>query len=942
MKTQISRDGFRPDKRYSGVYQQQGRMITDRDWNELVDILKSRLDEGMADVVGDGLPRRRAVRIAKGAANSPGGLAFQPGVVYAGGVAARVAGAAGAAVPFRFDQQADFPSAPLPPAGQAYVLYADVWERPVTALEDGELRDPALNGADTTTRTRTMAQIKWAQAARDAQGTLIAWNPESPAQNPPRGNGTLTVSVPARGTGDPAGVADSAGGDFLFRVEVHDVRWAGTDASQPTELTLKWSRENGAEQHRMLEAPSSFKAGPWIYEVFQPESELHLGYHWPAAWRPVRGKLSAGFPLPDPQTDGGSLVRRWDGYCVLRRSGAAWSFSADESPARTAPGAVASLDRSASARLNVRLLDLELSLDLQDKVFLPGDSWQAPVRQAIHQPGDSLLLAAPPSGIVHRYVTLADVSPTGDVTPALPTFSALSELTAADIRYDGAGCQSGLFDASHDTAQKALDRLWQLGAQHAAYAKLADTSIYQGKTVANVRDALDLLSNVHARQILYDGRTGVPDVQTAVDELFARPNGDANGFTVGTGGEFPNLMTALQTLLAGSRRDVRLFLLPGDHVLDPASPVASPAQPVHLSLAGSGWATRLLVRRRAAFVNFASLTFQSLAIEVDPEMTIEVTNGELNFLDNRISGFSKEGLIRPVSCTRLLVRDNIAEVTVEDPMAEPTALLTPLDTEQTVRELLTTHSPRLFTVRAQALVDKLRALSPAVRAQRVFVFETNLERSSSDLPRDAYLELLANLRQGPDTGAVALLATIRRQAMERVAPGVFLQIGVPNIPTRLESNQILGTVALYGAPGSELSGTDLSNIAGRIVGGLVFDPSATADLIATGNRLSGFQVGFAMIDTLRSTRPVSPLFQRLALSDNTIDATFNQLVANSVELTGNLLTAAAFGWVVGEEALFVGNAVRTDVTVDTAVRNLVQAGNSAHLRIRPAAPVIPK
>jgi hypothetical protein len=626
------------------------------------------------------------------------------------------------------------------------------------------------------------------------------------------------------------------------------VRWAGNDSSQPgqpTDLVIKWSRENGAEQHKALEAPSSFKAGSWIYEIFKPDSELHLGYHWPASWQPARGRLFAGFPPLDPQTEAGSLVRRWDGFCVLHRSGTAWSFSpaAGESPARTAPGAAVALDRSANFRLTVRLIDLELGLDLQDKVFLPGDSWQVPVRQAIHQPGDSLLVAAPPSGIVHRYVTLANVSPAGDVTSVLPTFSALSELTAADIRYDGSGCRSSLFNASHDTAQKALDRLWQLGAEHAAYAKPADSSIYQGKTVATVRHALDLLSDVRARQIVYDGRTGVPDVQTAVDELFARPNGDSNGFTVGTGGEFPSLMTALQTLLAGSRRDVRLFLLPGDHVLNPTAPIVSPAQPVHLSLAGSGWATRLLVRQRAAFNNFASLTFQSLAIEIDPEMTIEVTNGELNLLDNRISGFSKEGLLRPVGCTRLLVRDNIVEVSVGDRAA---------------------------------------------------------------------------------------------------GPGVFLQIGFPNIPTRLESNQIFGTVALYGAPGAELSEADLSTVAGRIAGGLGFDISATADLVASGNRMSGFQAGSAMIDTLLTRTPVFPLFQRLALSDNTFDSPLNQLVANSVELTGNLLTAAPFGWVVGEEALFVGNAVRTDVTVVTAVRNLVQAGNSARLRIRPAPPVVPK
>ena len=33
MKTQISRDAFRAGRRDSSVYQQQGRMLTDADWN---------------------------------------------------------------------------------------------------------------------------------------------------------------------------------------------------------------------------------------------------------------------------------------------------------------------------------------------------------------------------------------------------------------------------------------------------------------------------------------------------------------------------------------------------------------------------------------------------------------------------------------------------------------------------------------------------------------------------------------------------------------------------------------------------------------------------------------------------------------------------------------------------------------------------------------------
>ena len=69
MKTEISRDSHQPEKRYSGVYQQQGRMLTDADWNELVEILKERLNDALKDVVGSkdkeggvgGTPRHRAL-----------------------------------------------------------------------------------------------------------------------------------------------------------------------------------------------------------------------------------------------------------------------------------------------------------------------------------------------------------------------------------------------------------------------------------------------------------------------------------------------------------------------------------------------------------------------------------------------------------------------------------------------------------------------------------------------------------------------------------------------------------------------------------------------------------------------------------------------------------------------------------------------------------------
>src|SRR5690606_32390505 len=112
MKTQISRNAYRREKRYSGVYQQQGRVITDSDWNELVDTLKERVDEALIDVVGSGSPKGRAAALQMAGT----ALKILPGVVYAGGLEGRIVPAPGQSSPFDYHQQGDFPAPPPLPA----------------------------------------------------------------------------------------------------------------------------------------------------------------------------------------------------------------------------------------------------------------------------------------------------------------------------------------------------------------------------------------------------------------------------------------------------------------------------------------------------------------------------------------------------------------------------------------------------------------------------------------------------------------------------------------------------------------------------------------------------------------------------------------------------------------------------------------------------------
>jgi len=544
MKTQISRDTHRPAKRYSGVYQQQGRMITDSDWNELVEILRRRLGEALRDVVDDGAPRERAVELVDAPADADGHeFRIQPGWVYADGVAAQVVADPDEDVVgnFRFAQQADFPGASAP-ADTAGVFYADVWERPVVSLEDPDpadsddpendprlldralfLRDPALHGADTTTRTQTMAQIKWAPEGVDLTDA---------EQNPQRGDAPLDVTLRAQTEEadecDPCAdevAISTRTGNYLFRLEVHDLEG---DPKNPSEITLKWSSENGAEQHRVGSETPEFKTGAWVYELYDGTSEKHLGVHLATGFTPTRGELvekAAGDPYPTIDPEVWPWVRRWDGYCVLSRDGATWSLKKEDQKVKGRDRTTALSETGESSAqghvsfpdggVTLNLQTLTLSLGLTDRTFVAGDFWLAVVREVIHDTGDTVLSEAPPLGIVHHYLRLRRVDATGALVPLTTeeqrrlNFPPLTDIRAGDVGYD-TGCDpeaaTPLFDASHDTVQKALDQICQLAAENIGYTTDCEPDAAEplfGPDQDTVKKALDQICQMAAQNIGY-------------------------------------------------------------------------------------------------------------------------------------------------------------------------------------------------------------------------------------------------------------------------------------------------------------------------------------------------------------------------------------------------------------------------------------------------------
>ena len=441
MKTQISNHNHQPEKRYSGVYQQQGRMVTDADWNELNDIIKQRVNDALRDIVGSGVPWQEAspeIIVADGKE-----VKIRPGPIYVDGIRAVLTAIADngidPAVPFALYQQQDFPLAqqnlpPTPGNPGKYKIYADIWERTVVSLEDGYLSDPALNGADTCFRTQTMAQIKWCSEAVD---------PDDPSLNPRIGNATLLVEQRtegeliegASGACDPceAKIAnlDQPIGNYLFRLEVHDIEFDDND--KPNRLVLKWSKENGAEHHPIgqdvTDLPPGFVTSLAIYEFYSDESEKHLGVHLATDFIPARGKLEPQYPPSTQKHD--RYVRRWDGYCELERlADGEWAIKKDEQNSLLGKDEGATLTAFwKSDEITLNLQRLTLTIDLADKLFVPGDYWltvvreNAPDDQRVRQLGPVVIVnkTSPenpdvdiasrrhtPMGIKHHYLTLAE------------------------------------------------------------------------------------------------------------------------------------------------------------------------------------------------------------------------------------------------------------------------------------------------------------------------------------------------------------------------------------------------------------------------------------------------------------------------------------------------------------------------------------------------------
>ena len=308
MKGDFTRSTFKPTRRYNSVRMQQGRVQLDSDWNEQIDIQAHLERAANKDVIG-----------ACGGPLADAGFEIQvqdqnltigPGHYYVDGILCENEETVRLAedpeltgVPL----QPDARSEDLPTTAGKYVAYLDVWERHVTALEDQDLREVALGGPDTATRTKTVWQVRIGPDPVAGVGdpyTCADWT--SPEQ---ASDGQLTAQVDETATigDDPCLVPPGAGyrrlENQLYRVEVHE------GGSTPT---FKWSRENGSIVTRLENIDGN------VLTVSDPGKDEVLGFA-SGQWVELSDEQQVlqgepGVLVELDAVDGGSLtVQAWPG-----------------------------------------------------------------------------------------------------------------------------------------------------------------------------------------------------------------------------------------------------------------------------------------------------------------------------------------------------------------------------------------------------------------------------------------------------------------------------------------------------------------------------------------------------------------------------------------------------------------------------------------------------
>jgi Family of unknown function (DUF6519) len=342
-----------------------------------------------------------------------------------------------------------------------FLAYADVWLRPITALDDDLIRESALGGPDTSIRTQVIPQVRLTPVdpsvtrCEDVPDWGELFDGPSPSGDRQPSTGRLSArSQPSPPTSDPCIIPPTAGyrrlENQLYRVEVHTPGPLGT-------ATFVWSRENGSiatlwtgptgQTGDTLTVSSAGRdsvlgfASGQLVELIDDTRELQgLPGTLATLTQPPSGQtLVIDTAVDRSDFPGNPKVRRWD--------------SAEETlvTVPTSNGGFLPLEDGVEVRF-------------ENGHYNVGDYWLIPARTPkgdVEWPedGGGRPISRGPDGIRHHYCQLALLLVQGGSLAVLDdcreTFPSLTTISAEDIGVDNGVCDL----PGVETVQDAIDAL---------------------------------------------------------------------------------------------------------------------------------------------------------------------------------------------------------------------------------------------------------------------------------------------------------------------------------------------------------------------------------------------------------------------------------------------------------------------------------------------------
>jgi hypothetical protein len=448
MKGDFSRITFDKANHFRRVLMQQGRVTLDADFNEQVAIFLHYVQTLAHDLIGpygapEGIDGGFSLTVDP---EKKGGFFLSKGRYYVDGILVesetnRLYKEPHVIAPGEQLQQAVYRG-----KNQTLWVYLDVWERHITSIDNDAIREKALGGPDTCTRTEVVWQVKALSLNKIIDDLKKQYNKSNSSEyelgpsprheaivelqkcfdgkpaNPISCGAPLAllhtvsnVSLSARvvpvesgDNGDNCLIAPDSKyrslENHLYRVEIHRGGPAGI-------ATFKWSRNNGNVVARtvgtdghgfVVSNPHGFEASSWV-ELIDDSQELQGGPGTLVKLAKVEGNVLTIDPASVAQNISGgvsSIIRCWD--------------QTERGDITLVDGAIPIIEKSDKDSAWIDLEDgMQIQFSSSQGEYRTGDYWLIPARGAtgsIEWPMEQEKVGGykslPPHGVEHHYAPL--------------------------------------------------------------------------------------------------------------------------------------------------------------------------------------------------------------------------------------------------------------------------------------------------------------------------------------------------------------------------------------------------------------------------------------------------------------------------------------------------------------------------------------------------------